>query len=566
MYKWIFKDSFLKLHIEKYKREFFGNDAPFFADILTNMYLRRGVTTLQKKQEFLSFDVKGLENPFLIKGMDRAVDRIHSAMDNGENILLYGDYDVDGTTSVALLYNFLTEIYPNVSYYTPDRYSEGYGFSKKGVDFAFDNDISLIITLDCGTSDSSTVEYATSKGIDVIVSDHHTPSCSLPVCVAVLNPHQSGCPYPYKDLCGCGISFKIAHALCLYLGIGENKALKYLYFACIATCADIVPMTGENRLITHLGLLLLRAKKPRFFSYIISDFENITQDNIIFDIAPKINAAGRMQHSCLAVELMTSKDPIRIEELSRHINSLNSHRKELCSEALSEALSQLCSTNQTSSNLVYDKSWSKGVIGIVASKLIERDYKPTIVFTQSGDEITGSARSVSTFDLFSVICQCSDLLIRFGGHKYAAGLTLSSENFPIFKQRFESLVSEQIMPHQKVRTLEIEDEIPFSFICKDFKEHIYLFSPFGPQNKEPIFATGSLRLSFVRCIGKGGEHLSFTATDSQGISFRCVAFSMGHLFSSLRCDALYSLAYRFEIDTYRNDGSLQLMVLDIKES
>jgi len=535
---------------------------------LATILAQREINSFDSARNFFRPDLENLHDPYLMKDMDKAVERILSAVRKEENILVYGDYDVDGTTAVALMYDFLKSIYPNVSYYIPDRYSEGYGISFQGIDFAEDNNISLIIALDCGIKAVDKIEYANSKNIDFIICDHHLPGEILPNAIAVLDPKREDCVYPFKELSGCGVGFKLAQALAGKSGIEKEKIYEYLDLLAVSIAADIVPIVEENRTLAFFGLQKLQnSPRPGLASLLgENQKEKINISNIVFSIAPKINATGRLEHASQSVELLISKDEDKIREFTSQINSLNIQRKEKDGNVTDEAICQIRANGEEErfTTVVFDPSWHKGVLGIVASRLIETYYRPTLVLTEGNDgEITGSARSVKDFDIYEIIDSCSDLLMKYGGHRFAAGLTLSKENYDAFKEKFENLVREKIRPAQRKPSIEIDAEIKFSEITKPFLNILRQMEPFGPENMTPIFLTKNLIGGEIKEMGKNKEHIRLTLMDSFQNKFSAVAFGMGEFsrdFQYRKFDVVYSV----EENYWKGTTYLQLNIRDVR--
>lgn len=529
---------------------------------------QRGIDSFESARNFFRPDLEKLHDPFLMKDMDKAVERILNAIQREENILVYGDYDVDGTTAVALMYDFLKSVYPNVSYYIPDRYTEGYGISFQGIDFAEDNNIALIIALDCGIKAIDKIEYANSKNIDFIICDHHLPGETLPGAVAVLDPKRKDCTYPFKELSGCGVGFKLVQALSEELGIEKEKIYEYLDLLAVSIAADIVPITEENRALAFFGLKKLQNSPRRGLASLLveNQKEKINISDIVFSIAPKINATGRLEHASQSVELLISKEENKIREFTSQINSLNIQRKEKDGNVTEEAIRQIRANGEEErfTTVVYDPSWHKGVLGIVASRLIETYYRPTLVLTEGNDgEITGSARSVKDFDVYEIIDECSGLLMKYGGHRFAAGLTLSRENYEAFKEKFENLVREKIRPAQRKPSVEIDTEIKFSEITKPFLNILRQMEPFGPENMTPIFLTKDLIGGEIKEMGKNKEHLRLTLMDPSQNKFSAVAFGMGEFsrdFQYRKFDVVYSI----EENHWKGNTYLQLNVRDVR--
>lgn len=536
---------------------------------LAHILAQRNVDSFEKARDYFRPDLSQLHDPYLMKDMDKAVSRILTAIENEENILVYGDYDVDGTTAVAMMYDFLKSIYPRVAYYIPDRYTEGYGISFQGIDFAHDNGFSLIIALDCGIKAIDKVDYANEKGIDFIICDHHLPGEILPNAYAILDAKRIDCNYPFKELSGCGVGFKLIQALAKHFHIPDETVHQYLDLLAVSIAADIVPIVGENRILAHFGLNILRTSPRVGLESLIPKEQqsNLEISNIVFSVAPKINATGRLDHASQSVELLIAKDEVKIEQFSKQISSLNSQRKETDENVTEEAIEQIINNREENrySTVVYKSDWHKGVLGIVASRLTETYYRPTLVFTDANeDEITGSARSVKDFDVYEIIDQCSDLLSRYGGHKFAAGMTLAKSNFEAFKERFEELVKANIKPSQRRPSIDIDAELDFSQIDARFLRLLKQFAPFGPENMTPIFLTKNLIAGNLFTMGKDGEHLKMVLRDEvSGIQFNAVGFKMGQFEDDFRYRT-FDVVYSIEENVWRDRVTLQLNVRDVR--
>ena len=558
----------------------------YFSDIsLTKMIMQRVGMDLIAVREFLRPNLSKLHDPFLYKDMDKAVNRLCTALNNNERILIYGDYDVDGTTSVALVYSFLKRYCTtNIDFYIPDRYTEGYGVSMQGVDYAANNGCSLIIALDCGIKDNPRVDYANTKGIDFIVCDHHTPGAELPNAVAVLDAKRSDNTYPYPELSGCGVGFKFLQALCISRNIPFTNLLNYIDLVAVSIGSDIVPIKGENRILAYFGLKKLNgepfiynqttlALQPLIALNAIKSeagFENkkLTIYDSVFTIGPRINAAGRIDKGSEAVKLLITQDVDEAKMYAKQISDYNKERKDKDHEITETALRTLNADPENSENaatVVYGENWHKGVVGIVASRLTESFYRPTIVLSKIGDMLTGSARSVSDFDLYAAIDSCRDYLTGFGGHKFAAGLNLKFENFKDFKQSFENYVRQHIKPSQKIQKVLIEQYIDFSVITPDFYNKLQDFEPFGPENPEPIFATKNVvDTGRSRLVGKTGEHLRLEIMDYTGTCIVGIAFGMSAFYERIHNGEKFDICYTVQKNEFRGTISLQLMVVDIK--
>jgi single-stranded-DNA-specific exonuclease len=496
------------------------------------------------------------------------VARIEKAIAENENILVYGDYDVDGTTAVALMSCFLMERYPNVATYIPDRYLEGYGVSFKGIDYASDNGISLIIALDCGVKAVSQIAYAREKGIDFIICDHHRPGEKLPEAVAVLDPKRDDCAYPYKELCGCGVGFKLVQALAQRQGVGVEELLPYLDLVATAIGADIVPITGENRVLVYYGLERInKCPRPGFRALIThSKKEELNSTDVVFIIAPRINAAGRMKHGLHAVELLTETNFQRASQLAAEIEAFNTERRGLDQEITEEALIQIRENKEEGrfTSVVYKDSWHKGVIGIVASRLTETYYRPTLVFTRSGDKLAASARSVKGFDVYEALEGCADCLEQFGGHKYAAGLTMAESQYEIFKERFEQVVSASIDPSLLIPEIHIDAVIRLDEITPRLLRIIKQFAPFGPGNLNPLFMAENLRdTGYAKVVGQDGKHLKFSAEQDGAGPFGAIGFNLGDKLVLVAGSKRFKAVFSLDENEWNGQVSLQLKVRDV---
>ncbi|NLJ44098.1 MAG: single-stranded-DNA-specific exonuclease RecJ [Bacteroidales bacterium] len=543
------------------------------SESLANLMVQRNITTREEAITFFEPDLRYLHDPFLMKDMNIAVERISTAIKKNERILVYGDYDVDGTTAVALMYSFLKELYSNVDYYIPDRYKEGYGVSFQGIDFAFQNNCRLMITLDCGIKAVEKVKYARTKGIDVIVCDHHYPGDEIPKSAAVLDPKQPGCNYPYKELSGCGVGFKLIHAYSRVHGIPFSRIAGYLDLVAVSIASDIVPLTGENRVLAYFGLKQLNEDPRTGLKEIIREAEVcriLTVEDVVFKIGPRINAAGRMETGRKAVELLISNDSKLATGISKEINNFNIERRNVDRSITTEAM-RMISEDQRNVNakttVLFNPSWKKGVIGIVASRLIETYYRPTVILTESNGFATGSARSVQGYDLYQAIEACSDLLESFGGHMFAAGLTLRKENIKPFMERFEQYVNSTISEDQLVPRIFVDSELSFDVINEDFFNFLNKFQPFGPENMSPIFASRNVcDAGSGRMVGSSGEHLKLDLChESTGQrTFPAIAFSQSEHFEHIRAGKPFDICYSVEMNEFRGSRNLQLNIRDIK--
>ena len=545
------------------------------------MLVVRGIQTADEARAFVRPSLDNLHDPFLMKDMDKAVERLHQAITQGEKILIYGDYDVDGTTAVALMYRFLQDLASNLSpltfnldYYIPDRYTEGYGVSQQGIDYAAAQGCTLIITLDCGIKAVEKIAYANSKGIDVIVCDHHTPGDELPDAVAVLNMKRHDCSYPYKDLSGCGVGFKLAQAYTQQYGLPFDNLVPLLQLLAMSIASDIVPITGENRILAHFGIQQLNKAPFTGLSAIMQvagiEAKKITINELVYKIGPRINACGRMKSGRAAVELLLTDDPVFARQQAEEVNQHNDDRRDCDTETTKEALQQLqdepAFANRRST-VVYAPHWHKGVVGIVASRLTETYYRPTIVLTAGEDGIiSGSARSVGGFDIYSAIDSCSDLLTNFGGHKYAAGLSMHINDLPEFKQRFEAYVAAHIQPNQLQPTLDIEAELQLGDITKQFYNVLRHLEPFGPGNPRPLFVSRRLiNHRDTRAVGKEREHLRLDVTDRMN-AITGIAFGRADMAEYIQNGNAVDICYELNENTFNHYTTIQMMVQDIKPS
>lgn len=545
------------------------------SDPLANLMAQRNISSFEEAKSFFRPLFDSLHDPFLMKGMNIAVDRISSAIDKNEKILIYGDYDVDGTTSVALLYSFLQNFYTNIDYYIPNRDREGYGVSKQGLDYARETNCKLVITIDCGIKAVEKVKYATSIGLDVIICDHHLPGDEIPDAVAVLDPKQPGCSYPYKELSGCGVGFKFIHAYSIVNKIPFDELTPYLDLVAVSIASDIVPLTGENRVLAYYGLKQLNENPRMGIGEIIKSSElrkDITIEDVVFKIGPRINAAGRMESGSRAVELLVSTNLRLASAISNEIDGCNRERRSVDRNITTEALRMISSDprmSNASSTVLYNPTWHKGVIGIVASRLIETHYRPTVILTESNGFATGSARSVIGYDLYQAIESCSSLLESFGGHMFAAGLTMKKDNIPEFIERFEEFVSKTISEDQRIPRVEIDMELRFSDIDNKFFKILQQFQPFGPQNMAPVFVTrGVYDTGSGRVVGSSGEHLKLDlcSEDTGTNSMSAIAFGQGNKGEFISNGQPIDVAYTVEMNEYKGLKNLQLNIKDIKVS
>ena len=536
--------------------------------ILASLLVQRNIDTFKKAKEFFRPSLEDLHDPFLLKDMDRAVSRIEKAIIDNENILIYGDYDVDGTTSVSLVSSYLKTITNHIATYIPDRYDEGYGISYQGIDFASDNNFSLIIALDCGIKAIEKVSYAKKKNVDFIICDHHKPGDEIPKAYAVLNPKRVDCTYPYKELCGCGVGFKLVHALASRRGQTIEDIQQYLDLVATAIAADIVPITGENIILTYYGLEVINSNPRNGIKAIIHQInkKKLTITDVVFIIAPRINAAGRIKHGNYAVELLTEMDFEVALDFATSIEKFNLERKELDKKITYEALQQIESANEKEkfSTVVYSENWHKGVIGIVASRLIESFYRPTLVFTKSGNKLAASARSVKGFDVYEALNECSEYLEQFGGHKYAAGLTLDPKNYSAFKNKFEEVVKASIDKNLLIPEISIDLELELSEITPRFFRILQQMGPFGPQNMKPVFKTTSIRDNgYGKRVGSDKSHLKLSIIDgADQKTYNAIGFGLGNKIKSIKGD--FDIAYSLDENEWKGNTSIQLILKDLK--
>ncbi|MFN3138411.1 MAG: single-stranded-DNA-specific exonuclease RecJ [Allomuricauda sp.] len=538
-------------------------------NLVAQLLIQRGITNFEEAKAFFRPKLTHLHDPFLMKDMDKAVQRIEQAMSKGENILVYGDYDVDGTTSVALMSSFLMESYPNVATYIPDRYLEGYGISFQGIDFAVDNDVCLMIALDCGIKAIDQIKYAKEKGIDVIVCDHHRPGQQLPEAVAVLDPKQEDCEYPYKELCGCGVGFKLIQALASKQGKTIKDLMPYLDLVATAIAADIVPITGENRVLAHYGLQVINEYPRTGIKALIDQTKKreLTITDVVFIIAPRINAAGRMKHGQHAVTLLSETDFAQAQQYAAEIELFNTERRSLDQEITQEALVQIQENQEEDkfTSVVYNENWHKGVIGIVASRLTETYYRPTLVFTKSGDKLAASARSVKGFDIYNALEGCSDCLEQFGGHMYAAGLTLLEEQYEAFKNQFEKVVSETIDPKLLQPEIAVDAKIAMHQITPKLMRILKQFAPFGPGNMTPIFMAEGLKdTGYARGVGEDEKHLKCSVYQPGSNPIGAIGFNLGDKLNVVKRIKPFDAVFSLDENEWNGTVSLQLKLRDIR--
>ena len=567
--KWILKDPADPEKVGRLSAEL-GIDR-----VLAELLVKRGVETFEQARSFFRPSLDDLHDPFLMKDMDKAVKRLRTAITTEEGILVYGDYDVDGTTAVALVYSFLRRYSTNVDFYIPDRYEDGYGLSYRGIDWAKEHGFSLISTLDCGIKANEKVDYAASLGLDVIICDHHLPESTIPAAVAVLDPKREDDNYPFDDLSGCGVGFKLVQAYSREYDIPFETLIPLLDLLVVSISADLVSMTGENRVLAHFGLKQLNENPRKGLQAIatLSKLEpgHLSIDDIVFKIGPRINAAGRMESGRLAVELLTSSDEHSAAVVGEKINDNNNERKSIDREITQEALEMVQSGAALSSSaatIVYNPNWNKGVVGIVASRLVEAFYKPTIVLTKSNDFITGSARSVAGFDLYEAIDSCADLMENFGGHVYAAGLTLREENLPEFVRRIEEFISTRITQEMLTPFTEIDARLEFSQITPKFFRLLKQFQPFGPGNTNPVFQTENVYDGGKgRKVGADGVHMKLDLIDEKQPFHQipAIAFNMSEYFDYIKAGNPFDICYSIVENYYRGNSTLQLRIKDIRE-
>jgi len=536
---------------------------------LANLLVNRGIGDFQQAREFFRPSLDELHDPFLMKDMDKAVNRLAAAIAHGEKILIYGDYDVDGTTAVALLFGYIKSFYDKTDFYIPDRYKEGYGISEKGVVYAAENGFKLIISLDCGIKALGKIELAKSLGVDFIICDHHTPGIAIPDAVAVLDPKRKDCPYPYKELSGCGLGFKLMQAFATKTRQTTGEIFKFLDLVAVSIAADIVPITGENRILAYYGLQQINKNpRPGLKALMLKGKleKAIDIGDIVFKIGPRINASGRMEHAKASVELLIAKDIDDAMERASVVEEVNSTRKNFDENITKEAL-QMIGMQETAgsskSTVLFKQDWHKGVIGIVASRCIEQYYRPTIILTESNNMATGSARSVVDFDIYAAISACSDLLEQFGGHKYAAGLTLAVDKVPAFQKKFEEVVAEMCTELHTSPVLEIDGELHLDRINYRFYNILRQMAPFGPGNPEPVFCATGVYAENLRILKD--KHLKFDIIqDGQQTNATCIGFCFAKYYEMLNSKMRFNIAFEVRENTFRNSSRLQLFVKDIK--
>jgi single-stranded-DNA-specific exonuclease len=538
-------------------------------DLIATLLVQRGIETYDQAKQFFRPSLSDLHDPYLMKDMDKAVNRIEKAIASQENIMVFGDYDVDGTTAVSLVSSYLKAYYPNVATYIPDRYDEGYGISFQGIDYADDNEITLIIALDCGIKSTNHVAYAKERNIDFIICDHHRPGDILPDAVAVLDPKRNDCFYPYDELCGCGIGFKLIQALAQNRNQTIDDLVEYLDLVATAIAADIVPMTGENRILAKFGLEVINTNPRPGIQALVQNLKQkvLTITDVVFIIAPRINAAGRIKHGNYAVELLTEFNLAQAEEFATQIEIFNADRKDLDKQITIEALLQIENNNEQEryTNVVYQEDWHKGVIGIVASRLIETYYKPTLVFTKSGDKLAASARSVKDFDVYNALEASSEYLEQFGGHMYAAGMTLKEENYENFKNKFEEVVKNSIPNHLRTPEITIDVEINLNQINEKFFRILKQFEPFGPNNMSPVFMSKNVNdTGYAKTLGKNEEHLKLFIKQNKSEGFAAVGFNLAKKMSLVTNQKTFDAVYSIDENEWNGNVTLQLKLRDLK--
>ena len=537
--------------------------------VVAQLLAQRGITTFEGARAFFRPHIGQLHDPFLMQDMDKAVGRLQQAIDQKEAVMVYGDYDVDGTTSVSLLTHFLRSQGLDVTPYIPDRYAEGYGLSKKGINTAKAANITFMIALDCGVKAIEQVAYAKTVGIELIICDHHTPADVLPDALAVLDPKRGDCAYPFKELCGCGVGFKLMQGLLQQQGKEVDEIIDYLDFVAVAIAADIIPMVGENRALAFLGLQQLNTNPRPGLKALMRDKPTgqIISD-VVFGIAPRINAAGRMKHGLDAVELLLSVSDEEVKKIAQEVETYNNSRREVEQKIAKEALAQIVANEEenNAANVVYAPHWHKGVIGIVASRLIETYYRPTLVFTKSGEGIlAASARSVRGFDVYAAIDACSAHIIQFGGHKYAAGVTIKKENYEIFKAAFEAQVTKTITAAQKEQSIDIDVALPFAFITPKLLRILKQMEPFGPENRSPVFYTeGVVDSGCAKLVGQDKSHLKARFVQESSSPIDAIGFGLGKKMDLLKKGAPLRIAYAIEENVWQGNVSIQLRLKDIE--
>ncbi len=541
--------------------------------VIANLLAQRGVSNYNEAKSFFRPRISDLHDPFLMKDMDKAVERLEKAITGKENVLIYGDYDVDGTTSVAMMYQFLRKRIKNLEYYIPDRYSEGYGISPRSIDYAAEQNVTLIIVLDCGIKAVEKINQAKERGIDFIICDHHNPDDIIPNAVAVLDPKRPDCNYPYTELSGCGVGFKLIQAYTQKNDVPVIELYDLLDLVVVSIASDIVPVTGENRVLAYFGLKKLNSNPSLGLKTIIQlsgmAGQEMSVSDIVFKIGPRINASGRIEHGKKSVEIMVVTDEEDANRLGDEINSYNEIRKTLDRDITQEALDMIAHDpiqSERNTTVLYNRDWHKGVVGIVASRLTEHYYRPTVIMTESNGMATGSARSVKDFDLYEAISSCSDLLESYGGHMYAAGLTMKIENIPAFTRRFEEIVTKRITDQQQIEMIEADAKIQLSEITPKFYKLLKQFAPFGPHNMTPVFVTENvLDAGSSRSVGRNLEHLKLDLVEPTGNSsiFSAIAFNQATHYEAISQGLPFDICYSIAENEFRGKTNIQLYIRDI---
>jgi len=536
--------------------------------VIAGLLLNRGIDRFDRAKAFFRPSLDMLHDPFLMQDMDKAIARIERAVAHGEKILVYGDYDVDGTTAVAVVYGFFRDFHSRLGFYVPDRYGEGYGVSRQGIDYAAANGCSLVIALDCGIRDVEKIDYAASKNIDFIIGDHHLPGDRLPNAVAILDPKRGDCAYPYKELSGCGIGFKIVQAFVQKNGMDPKSAHRFLDLVAVSIASDVVPITGENRVLAHFGLKKLNSSPSCGLRALIDissrEAGTLSVSDVVFRIGPRINAAGRIEHAKNAVKLLLSKSLQEAKRYSATMDEQNSERKGLDLKMTEEALEMIDrdeNLRRRKSTVLFKADWHKGIIGIVASRLMEKYYRPTVILTKTNGHVAGSARSVAGFDLYEALHACSGLLHQYGGHKYAAGLTMAEENVRAFREKFEAVVGQSIAPEMLRPEIPIETPVSLHEIDARFYRILKQFEPFGPQNEAPIFLTESVQGS-GRIVGT--NHLKMTVRERGSPAFECIAFGLAEHIAHINAGKKFDICYTIEENIWKGKKTLQLNIKGIR--
>ena len=561
--RWLFKNPADEAIVRSLQQSLNINET------LATLLVQRGVSDFDKAKNFFRPSLSMLHDPFLMKDMEKAVNRLNKAIQDNERVLVYGDYDVDGTTAVATFYGFLSQFHENLEFYIPDRYTEGYGVSKRGIQWAIDHKCDLIVTLDCGIKASERVKDAKQAGIDVIICDHHLPEKELPDALAILDPKRPDCDYPYKELSGCGVGFKLLQAYSISEGISIKQLYEYLDLVAVSIASDIVPINGENRVMAYFGLQKLNTNPRHGLKALMSlhkSNKEMTISGIVFSIGPRINASGRIAHAKAAVELLIAGTPEEANKRAGQIDIKNEARRSFDSAITQEAIDMIASDKKlenAKSTVLYKEGWHKGVIGIVASRCIEKYHRPTIIMTASDDKVTGSARSVPGFDVYEAITECADLLDQYGGHMYAAGITMPVDNVPAFQERFEKIVSDNILEEQLIPAIEIDTVIFLDEVNYKFYNIMKQMGPFGPENMQPVFVSENVHATNVRVLK--GEHLKFFAKqEGTHVSVEAIGFGLGQYYEMISSGMRFHMAYTVQENDFRDQKSLQIQVKDIK--